>query len=85
MNRRALLALGIPLATMPASGARVEDTPSGAAPLAPTAMDKKPLFPADVQFWYETQRAFGAAEYGGKADIVKRAELERRSNYPTVP
>src|SRR5882672_8994803 len=50
---------------MAASGARVEDTPSGAAPLAPTAMDKKPLFPDDVQFWYETQRAFGAAEYGG--------------------
>jgi hypothetical protein len=23
------------------------------------------LFPDDVQFWYETQRAFGAAEYGG--------------------
>jgi len=65
MNRRALLALGIPLATMSASGARAEDTPSGAAPLAPTAMDKKPLFPDDVQFWYETQRAFGAAEYGG--------------------
>jgi dienelactone hydrolase len=65
MNRRALLAFGIPLATMAASGARVEDTPSGAAPLAPTAMDKKPLFPDDVQFWYETQRAFGAAEYGG--------------------
>ena len=78
MNRRAPLALGIPLATMAAaSGARAGDTPSGAAPWASTAMDKKPLFPDDVQFWYETQRAFGAAEYGGKADIVKRAELER--------
>jgi hypothetical protein len=85
MNRRALLAFGIPLATMAASGARTEDTPAGAAPWASTAMDKKPLFPDDVQFWYETQRAFGAAEYGGKADIVKRTELERRSNYPTVP
>jgi hypothetical protein len=79
------LALGIPLATMAASGAGAEDTPSGAAPWASTAVDKKPLFPDDGQFWYETQRAFGAAEYGGKADIVKRAELERRSNYPTVP
>ena len=50
MNRRALLALGIPLATMAASGARTGDTPSGAAPWASTAMDKKPLFPDDVQF-----------------------------------
>jgi hypothetical protein len=50
---------------MAASGAGAEDTPSGAAPWASTAMDKKPLFPDDVQFWYETQRAFGAAEYGG--------------------
>lgn len=83
MNRRALLALGIPLATMAASGC--VHGGHGAAPWASTAMDKKPLFPDDVQFWYETQRAFGAAEYGGKADIVKRAELERRSNYPTIP
>ena len=65
MNRRALLALGIPFATIAASGVRAQNTPSGVAPAVAAATEKKPLFPDDVQFWYETQRAFGAAEYGG--------------------
>jgi alpha-beta hydrolase superfamily lysophospholipase len=63
MNRRALLALA-PIAALLATGEAV------AADEAPTAAGatperKPPLFPTDVQFWFETQRAFGAAEYGG--------------------
>ena len=27
--------------------------------------EKPPLFPDNIQFWYETKRAFGAASYGG--------------------
>ena len=68
MNRRAVLAFGIPLATMAVSGVNAEDTPAGAAPATPPVpapAGKPPLFADDVQFWYETQRAFGAAEYGG--------------------
>jgi dienelactone hydrolase len=66
MNRRTVLGLGIPLAAMIANGARAEDTASGTAPaIPPVPALKPPLFPDDVQFWYETQRAFGAAEYGG--------------------
>jgi hypothetical protein len=30
-----------------------------------SAKDKPPLFPDNIQFWYETVRAFGAAGYGG--------------------
>ena len=37
-----------------------------ASPAAGATPERKPpLFPTDVQFWYETQRAFGAVEYGG--------------------
>ena len=64
MYRRSFLALGLPLAAMVASGAKAEDAPAG-APAIPATTGKPPLFPDDVQFWYETQRAFGAAEYGG--------------------
>ena len=47
------MAFGIPLAAMAAGRAHAQDRPAGTTPLAPTAMDKKPLFPDDVQFWYE--------------------------------
>jgi dienelactone hydrolase len=59
MNRRALLALA-PLVTLFARDALAGEAASEAAPAA-----KPPLFADDVQFWFETQRAFGAAEYGG--------------------
>jgi hypothetical protein len=36
---------------------------SGAGPHSVKA--KPPLFPDNIQFWYETVRAFGAASYGG--------------------
>ena len=67
MNRRALLALGaslgVPFGAM-AGGAHAEEAPS-TPPAVPVLPPKPPLFPDDVQFWFETQRAFGAAEYGG--------------------
>jgi hypothetical protein len=66
MNRRAILALGIPLAGLAVGGVNAEEAPSAAAVNPPVLMPPKPpLFADDVQFWYETQRAFGAAEYGG--------------------
>jgi pimeloyl-ACP methyl ester carboxylesterase len=30
-----------------------------------TAAPKPPFFPDDIQFWFETKRAFGASSYGG--------------------
>lgn len=64
MDRRTLLELGASLAAMATSTFAVaQPLPPAAAPNPPAA--KPPLFPDDVQFWYETQRAFGAAEYGG--------------------
>lgn len=65
MDRRTLLALA-PLVTLFAQDALAENAesastaPAGAEPAAGT-----PLFADNAQFWYETQRAFGAAEYGG--------------------
>jgi pimeloyl-ACP methyl ester carboxylesterase len=63
MDRRQLLALGAPLALM-AGGVKAADAqPAAPAPAAPR--EKPPLFADDVQFWFETERNFGAAEYGG--------------------
>jgi predicted alpha/beta-fold hydrolase len=59
MHRRGLLALAVPLGVALSGGA----TAQAAAPA--TTGPKTPLFPDDDQFWYETVRAFGAAEYGG--------------------
>ena len=41
--------------------------PSGPASDSATTPSQRPtpLFPDDIQFWYETVRAFGAASYGG--------------------
>jgi alpha-beta hydrolase superfamily lysophospholipase len=64
MNRRTLLALA-PIAALLATGdafAAADEAPPAAGA---TRERKPPLFPTDVQFWFETQRAFGAAEYGG--------------------
>ncbi len=65
MDRRTLVALG-PLVTLFAKGALA----AGAEPASPPApigdpATEPPLFADDVQFWFETERAFGAAEYGG--------------------
>src|SRR5580693_6200764 len=59
MDRRQLLAAGLPLALT--AGAAGASAPPGVA--APAG--KTPLFPDDVQFWFETVRMFGADEYGG--------------------
>lgn len=65
MDRRAFLALGIiPVAAMTASGGRAGETASGGTPGIPVPGNRL-LFPDDAQFWFETQRAFGAVEYGG--------------------
>ncbi|EKS38920.1 alpha/beta hydrolase family protein [Afipia clevelandensis] len=66
MDRRTLLELGVSLATVATSSFAVAQTAppaAGAAPKPPAT--KPPLFPDDVQFWFETQRIFGNAEYGG--------------------
>ncbi len=66
MDRRTLLELGVMAAGLATSSFAVAQTPpagTAAAPKPPAA--KPPLFPDDVQVWFETQRIFGAAEYGG--------------------
>ncbi|THD74368.1 MAG: alpha/beta hydrolase [Phenylobacterium sp.] len=63
MNRRALLAFSLPLALAAGAAQAAEPASGGATPAsAPT-----PLFPDDAQFWFETQRMFGADEYGAAA------------------
>jgi len=64
MDRRTLLALA-PLVTMFAKDALAESAEPASAPPTASAASKPALFADDVQFWFETQRAFGAAEYGG--------------------
>jgi dienelactone hydrolase len=58
------LALGLPLASLAADVVYAADTGAGGGAATPTP-EKPPLFPDDVQFWFETVRAFSAAEYGG--------------------
>lgn len=64
MDRREFMVAGIPAALMVKSLEGAALSSSGSVPTEPPK--KKPvLFPDNVQFWYETVRAFGAAEYGG--------------------
>ena len=42
-----------------------EEPASPPAPTRVASAAKPALFADDPQFWFETQRAFGAAEYGG--------------------
>jgi dienelactone hydrolase len=62
MDRRTLLSLG-PLALMCPNGASASEPVASAA--TPAHSVDRLLFRDDAQFWYETVRAFGAAEYGG--------------------
>jgi dienelactone hydrolase len=65
MDRRTVLTLG-PLITLLANDTLAANAElAGAAPTNGPPAETPPLFADDVQFWYETQRAFGAAEYGG--------------------
>jgi Alpha/beta hydrolase family len=51
--------------TMFAKGALAEGAERAKAETTSEPGAKPPLFADDAQFWFETQRAFGAAEYGG--------------------
>jgi dienelactone hydrolase len=64
MDRREFMAAGIPLALIAANVGAVAQSPNGASP-AGAPKGNTPLFPDNAQFWYETRRAFGAADYGG--------------------
>ena len=48
-----------------------------------SARDKALLFPDNVQFWYETVRAFGAASYGGSefGEVLATAARIRSGNF----
>lgn len=64
MNRRTLLALA-PIAALFATGDDFAAADEVQNVVGATPERKPPLFPTDAQFWFETVRAFGAAEYGG--------------------
>jgi pimeloyl-ACP methyl ester carboxylesterase len=64
MDRRSFLA-SAPLAAVLAQNALAADDESAPASNGSEASPKPPLFADDAQFWFETVRAFGAAEYGG--------------------
>jgi len=51
--------------------------------IPPAAAGKTPLFPDDAQFWYETQRALGAAEYGASlfGEVMATAAAIRAGDY----
>ena len=55
--------------------------PAAASGSAPGA--KTPLFSEDAQFWFETQRAFGAAEYGGSlfGEVLAAASAIKPGDY----
>jgi alpha-beta hydrolase superfamily lysophospholipase len=61
MDRRTLLAVG-PALALGANAAGAQNPPT---PTPGTLAQKTPLFSDDAQFWFETQRMFGADEYGG--------------------
>src|SRR5262245_41338363 len=63
MNRRTVLTVAAAAALFATGDAFATDEASPAAGATPER--KPPLFATDVQFSYETQRAFGAVEYGG--------------------
>lgn len=63
MDRRAFMSAAIPFTLMAASpGASAQSSNVTRAEAA--SQSKSPLFPDNTQFWYETRRAFGAADYG---------------------
>ena len=82
MNRRNVLTLAAAatlFATDDTFAAADEAPPAAGA----TPERKPPLFPTDVQFWYETQRAFGAVEYGGAlfGEVLAAASLITPGDY----
>jgi dienelactone hydrolase len=81
MNRRDLFALAAPLALVAAGATGAKGQPA-AVPAAPPA-PKHPLFPDDDQFWFETVRAFGNAEYGGGqfGEVLATSALIKAGDY----
>jgi dienelactone hydrolase len=79
MNRRDLFALAAPLALVAAGATGAEAQPAAAPPPGP----KHPLFPDDDQFWFETVRAFGNAEYGGGqfGEVLATSALIKAGDY----
>jgi dienelactone hydrolase len=45
--------------------------------------EKSPLFPDNLQFWYETKRAFGASSYGGSefGEVLATASRIKSGDY----
>jgi pimeloyl-ACP methyl ester carboxylesterase len=62
MDRRQMMTTGLLLAG--AAGAAEPALAQGGSAAAATP-PANPLFPTDAQFWFETVRMFGAADYGG--------------------
>lgn len=62
MNRRDFMASGIAAVAMAAGNGAAQQSAAPAAGSNPQG--KPPLFPDNVQFWFETVRAFGASSYG---------------------
>jgi len=77
MNRRTLFALAPAMAI--AAAAAAQTPPAAPGP----AMLKTPLFPEDAQFWFETQRMFGADEYGGASfgEVLATSALIKAGDY----
>ena len=64
MDRRSMMALGLAVFGA-ATPARAADSPQPPAKRAPSGDLAGALFGGDEQFWFETVRMFGAADYGG--------------------
>ena len=80
MNRREFMAAGIALAVAAANADALQSAPAAAVANPST---KPPLFPDDIQFWYETMRAFGASSYGGSefGEVLAAVNRIESGNY----
>jgi dienelactone hydrolase len=80
MNRRALLTLGVSMAAVAKTGGAAAQT---AASPPPAARSGALLFHADPEFWFETVRLFGAAEYGGAlfGEVLAIAQAIKAGDY----
>src|SRR5580700_7529475 len=80
MNRRTLLALGASIAAMADLNGALGQTES-----TPASKDRAEtlLFQTDPEFWFETVRLFGAAEYGGAlfGEVLAMAQNIKPGDY----
>src|SRR5262245_14286295 len=80
MNRRMLFQTAAALAAITTgTGALAQGAGPSAAPKGTDAL----LFQDDPQFWYETVRLFGAAEYGGAlfGEVIAIASKIKSGDY----